>query len=242
MALHSDDPSNLLGTIEVGENKVLFGQDFGYYKGIPLGEYQIFAVGSSFKPGCAWLWRSEPDGQIRKWGALDSKKSTAQDCLPSFRVDSVRYTEGRNNRGTAIRRCRLAAKDAELQAAKRDPIAPGALSRRASRRALPRHLPHEPARRLRLSDWANNDYIVVTIGYASMATFDDNLLTRLVFLAHHCALRVSLKSEKRRIRSISLTFSQRERTGDLYYRHPTLDDAVADFKKHVSLPEYRTEG
>ena len=94
---------------------------------------------------------------------------------------------------------------------------------------------------LRLSDWANNDFIVVSIGYQSMATFDDNLLTRLVFLAHHCALRVSLKSEKRRIRSISLTFSQRERTGDLYYRHPTLDDAVADFKKHVSLPEYGTE-
>lgn len=100
---------------------------------------------------------------------------------------------------------------------------------------------HMNQRELRLSDWANNDFIVVSIGYQSMATFDDNLLTRLVFLAHHCALRVSLKSEKRRIRSITLTFSQRERTGDLYFRHPTLDDAVADFKKHVSLPEYRVK-
>ena len=94
---------------------------------------------------------------------------------------------------------------------------------------------------LRQSDWANNDFIVVTIGYASMATFDDNLLTRLVFLAHHQALRISLKSEKRRIRSISLTFSQRQRTGDLYFRHPTLDEAVAAFKQNVSLPEYGAE-
>ncbi len=100
---------------------------------------------------------------------------------------------------------------------------------------------HMDVQALRRADWTHQDFIVVNIGYQSMATFDDDKLTRLVFLAHHLAIRVSIKSEKRRIRSISLTFSQRERTGDLYFRHPTLDQAVADFKKHVSLPEYGVE-
>lgn len=32
----------LIGTIKVGDNSILFGQDFAYYRGVPPGEYQIF--------------------------------------------------------------------------------------------------------------------------------------------------------------------------------------------------------
>lgn len=45
MALQFDPPNNLIGTIEITNNVILFGQDFAYYRGIPPGEYQIFGLG-----------------------------------------------------------------------------------------------------------------------------------------------------------------------------------------------------
>lgn len=46
MALHFDSPNNLIGTVEISDNAILFGQDFLYYRGIPPGEYQIFKLGA----------------------------------------------------------------------------------------------------------------------------------------------------------------------------------------------------
>lgn len=45
MALNFDKRNNLIGTIEIGENSVLYGQDFSHHRGVPPGEYQIFILG-----------------------------------------------------------------------------------------------------------------------------------------------------------------------------------------------------
>lgn len=88
-------------------------------------------------------------------------------------------------------------------------------------------------------DWASDHHIDVVIGWHSLSTFDYDELTRLVFLAHHMALRVSIKAATHNY--LELMFHQRGRTGGFSGRHPTLDDAVATFKQNVSLPEYESE-
>ena len=85
-------------------------------------------------------------------------------------------------------------------------------------------------------DWSNQHHIVITIGHKDWSTVDFNTLTRLVFLAHHMAIRVELVPVANGY--MRVLFHQRNRDGDLYHRHPTLDEAVATFKEHVCLPEY----
>jgi hypothetical protein len=86
-------------------------------------------------------------------------------------------------------------------------------------------------------DWANDHHVSVSIGWKDWSTYDFNLLTKLVFLAHHMALRVEL--EPSRNQYVRLIFHQRKRTGNGWERHPTLREAVAAFEQSVSLPEYQ---
>ena len=88
-------------------------------------------------------------------------------------------------------------------------------------------------------DWSNEYWIEITIGYQQYSTTDFDNLTRLVFLAHHCAIRVSLEAAARQ--HIKLIFHRRERSGDYSRRHPFLEEAVKRFKDNVSLPEYDKE-
>ena len=85
-------------------------------------------------------------------------------------------------------------------------------------------------------DWSNKRFIVISIGWRSWATTDYDELTRLVFLAHHRAIRVDIDAATNKF--IRLLFHQRKRGKDGMRCHPTLDEAVARFKSHVSLPEY----
>ncbi len=85
-------------------------------------------------------------------------------------------------------------------------------------------------------DWSDKNCIVITIGHKDWCTVDFNTLTRLVFLAHHMAIRVELVPVANGY--MRVLFSQRNRDGDVYHRHPTLDEAVAMFKERVLLPEY----
>lgn len=85
-------------------------------------------------------------------------------------------------------------------------------------------------------EWDNTHHIVISIGWRVWSTVDFDTLTRLVFLAHHRALRVDLHPSTHNY--MRLMFHQRNRSGDLYHRHPTLDEAVTKFKQSVSLPEY----
>jgi hypothetical protein len=85
-------------------------------------------------------------------------------------------------------------------------------------------------------NWNDDHHISIVIGWKDWSTFDNDLLSRLVFLAHHLALRVDL--DPRANNYLMLTFFQRKRSGSGWDRHPTLRQAVAAFEQSVSLPEY----
>lgn len=98
---------------------------------------------------------------------------------------------------------------------------------------------HISPKALNKTDWSNPIWIEITIGYQDFSTTDFDTLTRLVFLAHHMAIRVSLDAVARQ--HIRLIFHRRERAGDYSRRHPYLEEAVKRFKDSVSLPEYDKE-
>jgi hypothetical protein len=95
---------------------------------------------------------------------------------------------------------------------------------------------HLDLKRLWAVDWSNNSYIEISIGWHSFSTVDYDELTRLVFLAHHMAVRIQIDAATHKY--LRLMFHQRCRFGDYAHRHPTLDEAVAAFKETVSVPEY----
>lgn len=64
-----------------------------------------------------------------------------------------------------------------------------------------------------------------------LSTFDNDQLTALVFLAHDKAVRVLIsQSGPRRVK---IVIFQRQRGGDSYDRHPTLEEAVEQWRKRV---------
>lgn len=95
---------------------------------------------------------------------------------------------------------------------------------------------HIDSKALDRVDWSNNHHIVISLGYKSWSTVDDSTLTRLVFLAHHRALRVSIDAATHGY--VRLMFHQRKRGNDSMRCHPTIDEALERFKATVSMPEY----
>lgn len=86
-------------------------------------------------------------------------------------------------------------------------------------------------------DWSNNHHIEISIFCSNMSTFDFNNLTRLVFLAHDMALRVSITPSSHnhmRILFHERTHGEGERE---IPHHPTLEEAVNLFKQTVSSNE-----
>lgn len=77
--------------------------------------------------------------------------------------------------------------------------------------------------------WDNPRYISIVLFETDIATFDFNMLTNIVFLAHWLAVRISIKPKSHRY--IEMLFHQRKRTGEFSQRHPSLDDAVIQFKE-----------
>jgi hypothetical protein len=72
--------------------------------------------------------------------------------------------------------------------------------------------------------------IKVSVYANKLATFDFNDLTRLVFLAHDRCIRVELMSSSPG--RIGLALHKRHcRDGSTYDRHPTLAQAVGDFRR-----------
>lgn len=94
---------------------------------------------------------------------------------------------------------------------------------------------HLESVQLKKVNWTERDNLDVVLGYRSFSTYDDERLTRLVFLAHHRAIRVEIYPHS--FKYLRLVFSKRSRLGAKHERHPTLDQAVATFMGHVSLPE-----
>lgn len=80
-------------------------------------------------------------------------------------------------------------------------------------------------------DWTNERFIELTLGHKQLATADYDDLTRLVFLAHHLAIRVAIEASSHNY--LHLIFHQRTRNGSGSYKHLTLDQAVEAFKAQM---------
>lgn len=79
-------------------------------------------------------------------------------------------------------------------------------------------------------DWANDHHIEIRAAYKEWGSFDSNLLTKLVFLAHDRCLRVSINP--RSAHALTLLFHQRQREGGTWERHPTIDQALAMHREY----------
>lgn len=98
---------------------------------------------------------------------------------------------------------------------------------------------HLDRKSIERAEWDNKERIVVPIGWKDWSTYDWPRLTRLVFLAHHCAIRLEFIPTK--IHYVRLVFSRRARVGRGFDRHPTLAEAVDEFNRTVTIPEYKDE-
>jgi len=82
---------------------------------------------------------------------------------------------------------------------------------------------------LEKTDWSNQRLISIST-FHSFSTFDDSRLTQLVFCAHDFAVRIEITSCN--FRYFKIHFHQRKgRTGPSYDRHPSLENAVKEWRK-----------
>lgn len=88
---------------------------------------------------------------------------------------------------------------------------------------------HLDQKALRRVDWGNNHHIEFNLGWHALATTDFNELTRLVILCHDRAIRCSIEASTHKY--LKLIFHKRQRGGDIYHAHPTIEDAVAVTRK-----------
>jgi len=76
--------------------------------------------------------------------------------------------------------------------------------------------------------WEEDYCFVVWVNTGTLATYDSDRLTLLVFLAHELGIRLEIAGS--RPHWIKLHIHNRPvRTGKYYERHPSLDQAVANF-------------
>ncbi|MBA4718948.1 MAG: hypothetical protein HRO68_07610 [Nitrosopumilus sp.] len=64
--------------------------------------------------------------------------------------------------------------------------------------------------------------------FGGMSTFDSDKLTTLVILAHELAVRVDVKPCS--FRYLDIFFSERQREGRFYERHPSIEEAVKNLR------------
>lgn len=93
---------------------------------------------------------------------------------------------------------------------------------------------HIPRRSLRRTDWTNRYYIEFVTD-VNLATFDVPQLTRLVFLAHDYCVRVDVQPASPRY--FRLVFHRRQRNGSIFERHPTIEQAVSDWRRHHTVDD-----
>lgn len=86
--------------------------------------------------------------------------------------------------------------------------------------------------------WTDPEWIEVA-AYGSLDTYDGNRLTKLVLLAHALCVRVEVNPCN--MRYLKLCFSPRLRDGGTWKRHPTIDQAVAEFRRYYGWTEAPVE-
>lgn len=98
---------------------------------------------------------------------------------------------------------------------------------------------HLETKYLKEVDWGNDHHIVFTLRHKSLATFDYDELTRLVFLCHDYAVRCSIDARANNM--LELMFHQREREGGISKRHPTIESALEMHRKYHPIKEELTQ-
>lgn len=69
--------------------------------------------------------------------------------------------------------------------------------------------------------------------YGSLATFDNNQLTHLVFLAHDECVRVQIQHSGPGMVKICI-WQREKRTGRMFERHPTIEEALEKWQSWQS--------
>ncbi len=87
-------------------------------------------------------------------------------------------------------------------------------------------------------DWTDNYFIVFRLA-CSLSTFDNELLTKLVVLAHDRYLRVDIGAASKG--KLELMFHLRcYRTGEISRRMPTMEDHLASIRRYYQPEPERT--
>lgn len=92
---------------------------------------------------------------------------------------------------------------------------------------------HLDSKKLRRVDWSDAHCVSVQIYYQQLSTFDSSALTWLVVLCHDRCLRMSIDAVT--VKTLQLTFHQRQRDGGISERMPTIEDHIASIRKHCPL-------
>lgn len=88
---------------------------------------------------------------------------------------------------------------------------------------------HLDSTALKKVDWANDHHIIFILGWKSLATTDFDELTRLVILCHDRCIRCEISP--RAFHHLELIFHQRQREGNGWQRHPTIEAAIENARK-----------
>jgi hypothetical protein len=72
-----------LGSFLIGENKIQYGQDFSYYRGIPVGRWDVFEMSG------VWKLVAPGYGEVSNYGngALLVSKEGRETLPPEFQPD-----------------------------------------------------------------------------------------------------------------------------------------------------------
>jgi hypothetical protein len=84
-------------------------------------------------------------------------------------------------------------------------------------------------------DWSNERWIEIRLG-RRLSTFDSNNLTRLLFLCHDYAIRAEINPSSYRYVKILFTARSHDAEG-ISTRHPTLEEAVSQWRKYSPAPQ-----
>ena len=98
---------------------------------------------------------------------------------------------------------------------------------------------HLGDKELRRVEWDNGRFMQIRVR-RSLASYDFNDLTRLVFMAHHFCVRVEVHAIANNL--LGIMFHPRVRSGAVFERHPTLREAVEKFEQLCSEADRAKEG
>jgi hypothetical protein len=99
---------------------------------------------------------------------------------------------------------------------------------------------HISGRALKKVDWSNDQWIEIILPGHRFATFDFGGLTALVVLCHDACIRCEIRGCGWGY--IRFWFSQRAgRSGELWHRHPTMEDAIKTVRDALLVDEIAFE-